>query len=93
MIDDNVRPGPWKEILPCKDLCYELVQSCPASMGFVCPLKGEGTESYGNIRDDEKITCNFPGKPWPISNAAYIAAKKALIFAVSGVLLLVHLSG
>lgn len=93
MIDEQVRPGPWKEILPCKDLCYELVQSCPASMGFVCPLKGEGTESYGSIRKDANMTCNYPGKPWYFSSAAYTAANKALIFTVPSVLLLFHLRG
>ncbi|KAF8865943.1 hypothetical protein BDZ45DRAFT_640883 [Acephala macrosclerotiorum] len=70
-IDTNVVPGPYKEVLPCEDLCYNLVQSCPASMGFSCPQPGNigFNESYGlrpitgadvNGRFANH-TCNFPG--------------------------------
>ena len=47
-IDQDIKPGPYKELLPCKDLCYSLVRSCPASLGFSCPLEGHGLDqSYG----------------------------------------------
>ena len=47
-IDKVVKPGPYKELLPCQDLCYSLVRSCPASLGFSCPLEGHGlSQSYG----------------------------------------------
>ena len=47
-IDVDVKPGPYKELLPCADLCYSLVRSCPASLGFSCPLEGHGlAQSYG----------------------------------------------
>ncbi|OBT58358.1 hypothetical protein VE04_01336 [Pseudogymnoascus sp. 24MN13] len=48
-IDEIVKPGPYKEILPCLDMCYNLVQSCPAAMGFECPGPGNGgfASSYG----------------------------------------------
>ncbi|KAL2038509.1 hypothetical protein N7G274_008848 [Stereocaulon virgatum] len=49
MIDTDIQPGPYKEILPCKDLCYELVRSCPAALQFGCPLEGHGLNwSYGD---------------------------------------------
>ncbi|RGP62490.1 hypothetical protein FLONG3_10192, partial [Fusarium longipes] len=27
-IDETVEPGPYKELLPCEDICYDVVQSC-----------------------------------------------------------------
>ncbi|KFY63120.1 hypothetical protein V496_04167, partial [Pseudogymnoascus sp. VKM F-4515 (FW-2607)] len=61
-IDEVVRPGPYKEILPCLDMCYNLVQSCPAAMGFACPGMKEGGESSygrrpnGSVSEDGQIT-------------------------------------
>ncbi len=47
-IDTTIAPVPYKELLPCRDLCYHLVQSCPAILQFACPLPGFGLEySYG----------------------------------------------
>jgi len=68
-IDMFVLPGPYKEVLPCDDLCHNLVQSCPASMGFSCPRPGRlgSNTSYGRMPDPRipdqngQITCNFPG--------------------------------
>lgn len=65
-VDQNIQPGPYKELLPCEDLCYEVVQSCPAKIGFTCPgrhVPGFNT-SYA-IRDWtlEEPTCNYPGEP------------------------------
>ncbi|RDA86547.1 hypothetical protein CP532_1906 [Ophiocordyceps camponoti-leonardi (nom. inval.)] len=65
-IDEQIQPGPYKEILPCEDLCYEVVQSCPAKIGFKCPrpeFPGFDT-SYGRRDEDPAtVTCNFPGEP------------------------------
>ena len=71
IIDEQVLPGPYKEVLPCDDLCYNVVQSCPASMGFSCPLPGDigFNQSYGRRPEGEAgapekstvITCNYPG--------------------------------
>lgn len=63
MIDTDIQPGPYKEILPCKDLCYDLVRSCPAALQFGCPLEGHGMNySYGNPSGLEWYppTCNSP---------------------------------
>lgn len=70
-IDELVSPGPYKEVLPCQELCHSLVSSCPASLGFNCPRPGQvGFEtSYGQMplgdTDSQgrkvNITCNFPG--------------------------------
>ncbi|KAL8705008.1 MAG: hypothetical protein Q9201_001853 [Fulgogasparrea decipioides] len=63
MIDDQIKPGPYKEVLPCKDLCYHLTQSCPAALEFACPLEGrELNFSYGHWRKgDKEWRCNWPG--------------------------------
>ena len=64
VVDAIIRPGPYKEVLPCEDLCWRLVQSCPASMGFMCPEPGRGLEaSYGDRSGnaDGDITCSYLG--------------------------------
>jgi len=90
LIDAFVTPGPYKELLPCEDLCYNLVQSCPASMQFGCPQPGVigFNESYGSKPRGEadengrytNITCNYPGM------VSFFAAGSSL--APSAVLLL-----
>ena len=63
-IDQIIKPGPYKELLPCQDLCYGLVRSCPAALGFSCPLAEHGLEyTYGKRKQlgEGQITCNFPG--------------------------------
>lgn len=69
MIDDIIQPGPYKELLPCKDLCYNLTRSCPAALQFACPLEGHGLPySYGDPSpDSELVTCN---RPWTAINGA-----------------------
>lgn len=64
LIDEEIKPGPYKELLPCEDLCYDLVRSCPAALGFACPLEGHGLNySYAKLRPAglNVWTCNFPG--------------------------------
>ncbi|ORY10586.1 stretch-activated Ca2+-permeable channel component-domain-containing protein [Clohesyomyces aquaticus] len=62
MIDDDIKPGPYKELLPCEDLCFDIVRSCPAALGFSCPEGRMGEMSYGRrLGDGRNLTCNFPG--------------------------------
>ena len=62
-IDDKIKPGPYKEMLPCKELCYHLMQDCPAALQFRCPMEGRGLNySYGDWnREDREWYCNWPG--------------------------------
>ena len=61
-IDASIAPGPYKEVKPCEDLCYSLMQSCPAALGFVCPYPGRGLEaSYGKRGAPGTIECSFLG--------------------------------
>ncbi|KAI2643673.1 stretch-activated Ca2+-permeable channel component-domain-containing protein [Xylaria nigripes] len=74
-IDTMIQPGPYKEVLPCDFLCNELVQSCPASMGFSCPLPSSkyGFEtSYAIPNASSELSCNYPGSahfPTPVGAA------------------------
>ncbi|KAL9602571.1 MAG: hypothetical protein Q9219_001715 [cf. Caloplaca sp. 3 TL-2023] len=63
MIDERIKPGPYKEMLPCKDLCYHLMQNCPAALQFTCPTEKRGMNySYGHYREgDADWLCNWPG--------------------------------
>lgn len=90
-IDQLVTPGPYKEVLPCEDLCYNLVQSCPASMGFGCPQPGNigFNESYGlkpitgadvNGRITN-LTCNFPGVVYYLSAGSQALPSPILVIA------------
>ncbi|PRT54854.1 Calcium influx-promoting protein ehs1 [Wickerhamiella sorbophila] len=60
-INKYIDPGPYKEVLPCKELCYDLVRDCPASLGFSCPNKHMINLSYGSMSDDGYVTCSYPG--------------------------------
>ncbi|KAK2628657.1 hypothetical protein QTJ16_001760 [Diplocarpon rosae] len=82
-IDELLVPGPYKEVLPCDELCFNLVRSCPAAMGFGCPQLGDigFNESYGvkpAFPGDasgriSNITCNVPGTIY------YLSAGRTLV--------------
>lgn len=79
-IDDHIAPGPYKEILPCKDLCYALVQSCPAVLQFSCPNQDRGLlRSYGERNDRGDITCSFLGAAFALSGASHLGVSLTLL--------------
>jgi len=61
-IDKEIDPGPYKELKPCEDMCFDIVRSCPAQMGFACPNGVQRMGMYG-VRDEnpDRLTCSFPG--------------------------------
>ncbi|KAH7251641.1 stretch-activated Ca2+-permeable channel component-domain-containing protein [Fusarium tricinctum] len=83
-IDKTVEPGPYKELLPCEDICYDVVQSCPAAIGFTCPQPGFPSfgVSYGQ-RDPETsgITCNYPGEARTRISAAEVLRPGTLVLS------------
>ncbi|MCJ1399973.1 stretch-activated cation channel mid1 [Xylographa trunciseda] len=93
MIDQSIRPGPYKELLPCIGLCYGLVQNCPAVLGFACPLAGKGQNySYGYPRNNS-LTCNVPGAIWGVSRASghgpstvnfWVGLSLAMVVSITG---------
>ncbi len=86
IIDSDIRPGPYKEVLPCEDLCYDLMQSCPASLGFRCPLEGRGLNvSYGRRTGDAgEITCSYLGAAHYLSGGAGLTTGMGLGVLVFG---------
>ncbi|KAF8244737.1 hypothetical protein K440DRAFT_608947 [Wilcoxina mikolae CBS 423.85] len=70
-IDEIVKPGAYKEVRPCKDLCWTLVQSCPSPLGFSCPRDGTwGKEmSYGERDSGGDVTCSYLGAVYALSSA------------------------
>lgn len=93
-IDTVVRPGPYKEVLPCDDLCYDIVQSCPSSMGFSCPMFGQpgfnqsyGQRPNGSPEQAGQITCNFPGAAYFLTAAGSRGAPPALLVLVVATML------
>ncbi|ESZ93033.1 BcMID1, Ca2+ channel protein [Sclerotinia borealis F-4128] len=98
-IDTVVQPGPYKEILPCEDLCYGIVRACPAIMGFACPTSGDTgfDSSYGMRRtanESGQVTCNYPGAAHDQSvgsrssisqTMAFGAAMLSTVFMLSGI--------
>ncbi|KAK2679169.1 Stretch-activated cation channel Mid1/Calcium influx-promoting protein Ehs1 [Fusarium oxysporum f. sp. vasinfectum] len=80
-IDETVKPGPYKELLPCEDVCYEVVQACPAAIGFTCPQPGfpSFSVSYGRRNPDiSSITCNYPGEPRTRVSAGLVVGQALL---------------
>lgn len=93
-IDAFVRPGPYKEVLPCDGVCYNLVQSCPASMGFACPQPGGMgfNQSYGVMSNPSipeqvgQMTCNYPtAASGQISGGVRASSGHILAFVVMAV--------
>lgn len=84
-IDEVVQPGPYKELLPCQDLCYELVQSCPASMGFTCPRPDSEfgfNTSYG-LKLGSSLSCNYPGSAhYPSSGSTLSVSFFGLAYSI-----------
>ncbi|KAI0012866.1 stretch-activated Ca2+-permeable channel component-domain-containing protein [Xylariaceae sp. FL0662B] len=91
-IDEQVQPGPYKELLPCDDLCYELVRSCPASMGFSCPQPDSEfgyKTSYGQRASDGNLSCNYPGSAhYPSGASTVLTSGVALLVGMLLVIVL-----
>lgn len=83
-IDLDVKPGPYKEMLPCKDLCYHLMQNCPAALQFACPAEGRGLNySYGHYsKGDPEWRCNWPG-----GRLMSVAGRKSFVHRTVGLVL------
>ncbi|KAM0204277.1 hypothetical protein ACHAPI_000029 [Fusarium lateritium] len=88
-IDKTVEPGPYKELLPCEDICYDVVQSCPAAIGFTCPQPGFPSfgVSYGERDPDTSgITCNYPGEARTRISAAEVLRPGTLVLSTASLM-------
>ncbi|RPB26846.1 hypothetical protein L211DRAFT_780828 [Terfezia boudieri ATCC MYA-4762] len=74
LIESELRPGPYKEIKPCMDLCWSLVQSCPSDFGFTCPRMGSwGAQvSYGQRSEDGDVSCSWLGAVYFLSKGVRV---------------------
>jgi calcium channel MID1 len=70
LIDTEIQPGPYKEILPCQDICHSLVRSCPMSLGFGCPTGQWLNASYGYRNSNGDITCSYLGAAYYLNVGA-----------------------
>jgi hypothetical protein len=94
LIDQSLAPGPYKELMPCANLCYDLVRTCPTAMGFACPKQAKLlSRAYGifnrQLASTGTWTCNFLGEDpeMPIPSAAGLRARLWGPLAVGSVLL------
>ena len=86
-IDREIAPGPYKEVLPCEDLCYSLVQSCPAALGFGCPYPGRGLEAgYGTRRGNGNgtLTCSYLGAYVYTGGAGLLLPANLWVYLLAG---------
>ncbi|KAF2736838.1 hypothetical protein EJ04DRAFT_489123 [Polyplosphaeria fusca] len=92
IIDETIKPGPYKELLPCDDLCYDIVRSCPAQLQFSCPNEPALSLTY-HKRDRgplPQLQCNFPGAVVELNPARGAAeGLRARLGVVVGVVVMV----
>jgi calcium channel MID1 len=85
-IDTTIKPGPYKELLPCEDLCYDVVQSCPAAMSLSCPQPNNPSFNYSygrrNNKPGDDVTCNYPGEARTQASLATAILPSALMLGV-----------
>ncbi|RUS21475.1 stretch-activated Ca2+-permeable channel component-domain-containing protein [Endogone sp. FLAS-F59071] len=73
--------GSWNELLPCADLCYNIVQSCPPFLNFVCPPNLDlMLQQYGfwldNSERTNQPTCNSLGLNFSIPPVSMSAVRR-----------------
>jgi calcium channel MID1 len=78
IIDSEIKPGPYKEILPCQYLCNELVRTCPAALGFTCPTGGYLNISYGFPDPNGDITCSYLGAAYYLSAGSRLVDRRGI---------------
>jgi hypothetical protein len=90
IIDTKIKPGPYKEILPCEDICSTLVKDCPSKLGFKCPSGRWLNASYGYRNSDGDITCSYLGAAYHLNFGVKLGAGWAGLFSfiVMGILYL-----
>lgn len=78
LIDKKIKPGPYKEILPCADICYSLVKDCPFALGFGCPTGSWLNASYGYRDPNGDITCSYLGAAYYLNAGAKLGISGSL---------------
>lgn len=86
LIDSEIRPGPYKEVLPCQDVCHNLVRSCPSKLQFSCPQGRLLNTSYGQRTENGYVTCNYMGAAYYLNTALRIHEGLRFVLYALGVL-------
>ena len=86
-IDEEVQPGPYKEVLPCDYLCYNIVQSCPAVLGFACPtpdMLNFNTSYRHHDAAGGEVKCNYHGSGPPESASSTMLVSRFMAHCALG---------
>ncbi|KAI5296263.1 stretch-activated cation channel mid1 [Ascosphaera acerosa] len=86
VIDRTIRPGPYKEMPPCLDLCYDISMTCPAALGFSCPDGDFVTRSYGYRADNGEVTCSYMGAAFNFNAAVGVRGRQRLLASLASLL-------
>ncbi len=87
LIDQIIRPRAYKEIMPCRQLCWCVEQNCPITLGFQCPSPRSFAMRNSYVEDNEGKTCNAPQRQYLASRGS-----KLEMGGWVGVVVLVHLA-
>lgn len=82
MINEVLRPGKYKEILPCYWLCNNLATYCPVTMGFRCSSGRLLNDSYGWPSDNGDMSCSFPGAIYHSDKASWLRPSWMLLISM-----------
>ncbi|KAG0354390.1 stretch-activated Ca2+-permeable channel component-domain-containing protein [Gamsiella multidivaricata] len=78
-----MNPGDYGEVLPCIDLCFDVVQSCPNFLEFNCPVKNMAG-NYAHM-NSHGYRCNGLGLvPVPSSGSSFEREDMGMMRVVVG---------
>ncbi|KAI5290849.1 stretch-activated cation channel mid1 [Ascosphaera aggregata] len=79
MISKDIQPGPYKEVAPCQDLCWDMTMTCPAALGLKCPTGDFLHRSYGQRSDNGEVTCSYLGAAYNFNGATRRSSRDSII--------------
>lgn len=82
LINGQIDPGPYNEILPCSDMCHELVRACPAALQFSCPVNVQGLNRSYHIAETVSggcLSCSEPGAFCGRNKASRLPMERSII--------------
>jgi calcium channel MID1 len=88
-LDQDLRPGPYKEILPCGDLPKNVARTCPAVIQIWLPRPQSVFDAaYGQRSGNATISCNAPGVDFWIADASSLHVSIGLALSAVVVLMI-----
>lgn len=83
LIDQTVEPGPYKELMPCSDLCFAVEQNCPSTLSFTCPILGSFGMQNSYVEDNTGKTCNAPQLQYLASRGGRVEVGRWVIVVIA----------